>query len=163
MDKLELDSRVASLERKMTFFSAATLVGLVALAGISILALISRRAGEQAATVTANVEKWIGPVEPPQPVPTPMLTPILSADHETWADSQFGQLTAQIRELGALRSKSLLSDSEFQQKKQRLLDKNWEPSRLTLELETIESLKTEGLLTSSEFDKVRAKILESVK
>lgn len=150
MDKLELDARVARLERRTTWLSAFA-IGCLLLAGIALaLMTTARRAISPAA---ANV------VYPAPPVATPSPSAMLPPGQVP--SRSVADLTTQLEELKGLKLRGLLDDAQYGAKKKQLLAQPFQPSGLATDLEQLRNLELRQLLDGGEMESFKARVLDS--
>jgi hypothetical protein len=107
MDKLELDARVARLERRLSTLIAVLAVAALA-AAVAALAMVSRTAAVRTEDIPAT------PVPPPAVASTPAKRP---AEPE----NGMGQLQAELRTLRDLQGQGIITLVDFQAKKATIL------------------------------------------
>ncbi len=150
MDKLELDSRMACLERRVA--SLTLLTALLFAGAILSFVMVLRQVR------SAEAMSWPMPPTPPMPVrveTAPAFLPPLDASQGT-----VGHLVMQIGDLGDLHNRGVVNDTEFQAKKAQLLSHPMVSKDMRRELEEIGRLRDQNLLTSEEFDLLKAQALD---
>jgi hypothetical protein len=154
MDKLELDGRVARLERTVAMLGAIN--GLIFAAG------------------AAGAVFWLSfrsapPLSPATPVPEmamPVPTPSVMINAPAPRDASEGSvphLAHKLFELHQLQNKGLLTSLEFESKKDQLLAKPLTSCDLSTDLEEIGELQNQSIISSLEFSELKKKILEIAK
>jgi hypothetical protein len=135
MDKLELDERVARLERRVSLYSSLASVGL---------GLILLGAFLATARMTVSYEEVPLPARIATPVP-----PIPRSDFEL-----------QLRNAHKMQEQGLITREDFEQKKEMILDAPLDPADDVEALRGARTLVDEGLLTEDEYGILKRKILK---
>jgi len=156
MDKLELDARVAHLERKVAILSV--IIAVMGAAALLSMLTFTRRAEIQRAEPHLSTPTVMTTPRVPAPPPIPVGTH--SVGVVDYSEGGVPYLANQLRESWTLQAKGLLNSSEFAAKKAQLLAKQIRPGSLTSDLEQISQLQRENILSSSEYATLKAKILE---
>jgi hypothetical protein len=140
-DKLELDARVARLERKVALFGAILVFGLV-VEGLFLLASVRRAASASA-----------------PPAPAPVTSPSIVMKTARPATS-VADLAKQLHELDDLRNRGVINGQDLAAKKQRLLDQPLEHGEMKTDLETAQELYNRGTINGQEWQVLKAKVLD---
>jgi hypothetical protein len=137
MDKLELDARVARLERRVSLILTLPfmILGLLVLVAMS-MAFVGR------ASVTAV------PTAPPSPAV------IAVEDHRS-----MHRLDGELRKLHALLEEDLINAGDFQAKKKNLLFGILHIDDFAGDMQMAKKLLDENILNISEYDELKKKIL----
>jgi hypothetical protein len=153
MDKLELDGRVARLERRVSLLSA-TIFGLLALIGVAALLAVVARSEARPYVAT--------PSEFPAPAPVPMVEPPAPPPHvfRDMGPGSVGELSLRLHELEDVRNRDLITPQEYQAKKDQLLGRPLNPSDLKSDLEQLGELLARQTLTPAEHEALKARVLE---
>jgi len=146
MDKLELDARVARLERRCSHLTALVTAFGVALACMVFFALAEGQVNIPATAVYA------APM--PMPTPAPMITPAPPA-HGSMA-----ALHDQLATLRDLRNQDLITEDEWHAKKNKLLSAPVKASDLRSDLERVRDLVDQQAICEGERDTLKKKLLE---
>ncbi len=154
MDKLELDARVAHLERKVAILSV--IIAVMGAAAILSVVTFTRRA--EIHRVESSTPSGITTTR--VVAPSPIAVGTHSVGVIDYTEGGVPYLANQLRESWSLQAKGLLNSSEFSAKKTQLLAKPIRPGGLTSDLEQISQLQRDNILTSSEYAALKAKILE---
>jgi hypothetical protein len=147
MDKLDLDARVARLERTVTALVAGLcLVGLL-IGGLFLFALVA-----------------VGRHNPPPALAAPpaIVTPA-PAPFPTDRRPEPGSVSAleqRLATMDELRSRGIISDADMKASKDKLLEAPLTVVDLRSDLETVDQLRTRSLLSGEESNRIKAKILE---
>lgn len=149
MDKLELDGRVAQLERTVAILVGLNML-LFAAAGASVF--------------------WFSARSSPPPPMVSMTMPateravtVATAPAVPPSDGSVPFLSGKLEELKELHNRNLLTSFEFDAKKKELLGKPLASCNLTTDLEAISELRNQNILTSFEHDDLKKKILDTAK
>jgi hypothetical protein len=149
MDKLELDARVARLERRLSLLTAILAAAALA-AGLFLLVAI-RRVDE-----TAAIETSVSPPVPPAPTaPAAFATGVFTPA----PDVSMGALRDELIAVHALLDQGLISEDEWESKKARLLRGPVVASDLRSDLEQVRQLADRDLICEEERDALRARLL----
>lgn len=142
MDKLELDARVARLERRSSHLTA-----LVALMGVALACglLFALTGGSDTMTATPVYATTM-------PMPTPVPPPP--------ADGSMAALQQQLSTLRDLRDQDLITEDEWHAKKDKLLSAPVKASDLRSDLEQLRDLLDQNAICEGERDNIKAKLLE---
>jgi hypothetical protein len=137
MDKLELDGRVARLERRVSLILTLPfmILGLLVLAAMS-MAFVGR------ASVTEAT-----PPPPPAAVTVPS------------DNASMYHLDGELRKLHALQEEGLINAGDFQAKKKNLLFGILHIEDFAGDMQMAKKLLDENILNSSEYDELKKKIL----
>lgn len=157
MDKLEFDSRLAQLERRVGLLTAL-LLGLLALVGAGLMFL--------GASARAMPTAIVSPMPPPSvatvaemPVQTHDMTPTAQLD---MMDGGVGHLVARLEELAEVQRRGLISEEEFHSKKDEMIAKPLHSTVLAPELEKLNDMLAQGVISEAELQTLKAKILAAV-
>lgn len=156
-DKLELDARVARLERRVGLLSAVILGGLAFLAVALLWAVRSSRPAmavppQLAAPAPAHVF--------PPTQPAPMMTE-MGLIHGPAPQGTVADLANRLEELADLRRKGLINESEFDARKQKLLARSFVPTSLGADLEQLGELRRSEALSEADYEAFKARILDT--
>lgn len=151
MDKLELDARVARLERRVHGLSAAVALVGAMLAFTLFFAMAGRNASypDLPAMVATPA-----PLSPPMPVASVTTTAMQPSE---WT---MPALQHQLSTFHDLRSQGLISEEEWEAKKAKLLSLPVTPGDIRSDLEQVEQLVEGHAICEGERDGLRAKLLE---
>jgi hypothetical protein len=140
MDKLELDARVARLERRFSLLLTVPFLvfGLLALAAI-LMTSVSRRS--DSAVITT----------PPMPAPTVEV----GTD-----DRNMHRLDGDLRKLHGLLDRNLIDRDEFQAKKRELFAPILHVTDFEGDIELAKALLDENIIDRDEYNQLKKKILE---
>jgi hypothetical protein len=138
MDRLELDGRVARLERRVSLILTLPfmILGLLVLAAVS-MAFVGR------ASVTA--------------VPTAPPSPTVVAAEEGW---NMHRLDGDLRKLHGLLDRNLIDRDEFQAKKRELFAPILRVTDFEGDIELAKQLLDENIIDRDEYNQLKKKILE---
>jgi len=142
MDKLELDARVARLERRSSHLTALVILMGAILACVLFFALVGRPDVSPVYATTVAT-----------PAPVPMLPP-------PPADGSMAALHQQLATLRELRDQDLITEDEWHAKKDRLLAAPVKASDLRSDMERVRELFDQKAICEGERDTLKAKLLE---
>lgn len=163
MDKLEFDTRLAQLERRVSLLTALFL-GLLALVGAGLLfTLVSLRASPHLAESTPPQAVMTATVEAPGDMHavggTHAVHPPAPPDI---SEGGVGHLVVRLEELADVNRRGLITEEELQSKKDELLAKPLHSTNLTQELEQVSELQRKSVISDGEYQLLKTKILAAV-
>ncbi len=143
MDKLELDARVALLERRLSLLIALL---VLALATSIALALMMTMRGEA------------------RPAMMTVATPS-AATRETKVETKTAvggvdQLDAELRKLHALQQSGLINAGDFQEKKELILANRIVVGDFARDIQVARKLADAAIINNVDYDELKKKILE---
>jgi hypothetical protein len=153
MDKLELDARVARLERRVSLLTAMLAVAVLAAVGIGFTSL--RRAEEPATATALEAAATVKDTFPP--APPAMIS--MATTRAPGFEGSMGWLRDQILTLHALREQELITEDEWQAKKAQLLAAPIAVAELRSDLQQVRDLCDQRLICEEERDALRARLL----
>ncbi len=146
MDKLDLDARLATLERRVATLSVLCAFLVTGAAAVLFFALVARP--------TPRIEAQTMAVESVK-MPTP---PSIAID---FTEGTAGHLAHELDELAGLKREDLVTDTEYKGKKAQILAKSFVRStNLRAELERLGQLHQDGVLSGDEYSALKAKVLD---
>lgn len=145
MDKLELDARVARLERSLTFLWTLVGLGVAAVAAVALFAVRSHPS--EAATRTAVVESTPG-----MAAPAAML--VEGSEPTTMADLERG-----LRLVQDLCQKDLINIQDRDAKKRQLIARPLMKVDIKPDLEKVKSLWDHRIISGEENDLLKKRVL----
>jgi hypothetical protein len=151
MDKLELDTRVARLERRLSLLAAGIVLAAGLFAGAWCIAAI--RQPDLVTPATAFE------IPPPVPVATPVPTQFLTVAAPMMAEGSMPALQRELAMFHGLLDEGVIREEEWEAKKGRLLSQPVTPGDLRSDLEQVQQLWTEHLICEDERDALRAQLL----
>jgi hypothetical protein len=151
MDKLELDARVARLERRLSTLIAVLVVAALA-AAVAALAMVSRTEEVPAQAIRDSTA-----VKTPSPPPPVASTP---AKRPAELENGMGQLQAELRKLRDLQGQRLITPVDFQAKKATILARPLNVGDYAADVRAAKTLRDEGILTPPEYEALTKKILD---
>ena len=151
MDKLELDARVARLERAVTLLWTVVAAGALLMAGLLLFSLASLRARPYAAGSAVAV-RMPTPVAPPVPLAAPVTV-------ATTVTPTVTDLAGELSTLQDLYGRSIISGSERDAKKAKLVDGPLVVGDMKTDLEQVHELYGKGVINGTERDKLKSKVL----
>ena len=151
MDKLELDVRVARLERRSSHLTVLVALMGAALACMLFFALVGH----------ADVSPAYATVLPmPTVAPAPVATPAPMFPPAPPADGTMAVLHDQLATLRDLRNQDLITEDEWHAKKNKLLSAPVKASDLRSDLERVRDLVDQEAICEGERDTLKKKLLE---
>jgi hypothetical protein len=158
MDKLELDTRVARLERRV---SLLTTVLLLAAAGAVITICFARIGGEEVAA-EAGTPLVV------TPAPTPPADPCMMAPAAgmgsggmaaMYGDGTMAALGHQLSTLKELRDEGIINEEEWQAKQSNVLAEPLKPGDLRSDLGMVKQLHDSQVICDDEQAELRTRLL----
>jgi hypothetical protein len=156
VDKLEFDSRLAHLERRVGLLTAL-LLGLLALVGVGLMFLGASARATPTAIISPPPPSMATVME--MPLQTHAVTPGPSLD---MMDEGVGHLVARLEELAQVKGRGLITEEEFQSKKDEMIAKPLHSTALAPELEKLNDMLAQGVISEAELQTLKAKILAAV-
>lgn len=164
MDKLELDARMARVERRVSFLFALAILGLLVV-GLG-LGLVALRGRHVAAAQTAQMEAIAVHTLPP----TPMAPPALDGMAMTAYDNPFGAggmgmlgpLGETLRQLVTIRQllvEKVITPEDWEAKKAQLLAGPIAAANLRNDLQAVQQLWETKALNDAERDALKQQLL----
>jgi hypothetical protein len=143
MDKLELDARVARLERRVSWLTGFL---ILACAAASLMSL----------TVAGGTATLQTPATPAvmTPSPAPTMVRVSSTPHG------MNQLAADLRKLRDVQLQGLISLQDLEAKKASLLAAPLEITDYASDIKAAKALQLEGVISMGDFETLKKKILE---
>ncbi len=161
MDKLELDVRMARLERRV---SMLTTVLFLAAAGATILIYLARFGGEEASATAVTPAVMTPAPAPPPPTdlvaaaPVPGLPFGLSGGN-IHGEGTMGTLHHQLSTLKQLRDEGMINDEEWRAKKSKVLAEPLTPGDLRSDLGMVKQLRDSQVICDDEQAALRTRML----
>lgn len=156
MDKLEFDSRLAQLERRVGLLSALFL-GLLVLVGVGLLFMRASARATPTAIISPPPPSVATVAE--MPVHTQVVPPTVQLN---MLDGGVGHLVSRLEELAEVQRSGLISEEEFHSKKDELIAEPLHSTALAPELEKLNELLAQGVISEAELQTLKAKILAAV-
>ena len=154
MDKLELDGRVACLERSVAILKVIVITALFVLGGYLVVGTMRR--GNEAATVV--------PPAPPElaafGAPTLPMPPVFPS---ATTEGSVARLAFKLRESRALQDKGYLTSDEASSLRAKLIAEPLTPGEFGADVEELGRLRTETFLSDSEFTRLKGQLLNPAK
>ena len=148
MDKLELDARVARLERRVSSLSVALALSVATFSVCALLTLF-----------IDNPHRPSGlPPQLPVAMPRSSLPPPIGS--LAWSKSGMDFLDAEVRNAHDLQANSSISEDDFMAIKRSLIVGLSRVDEVARDVQLARKLLVEKRITSAEYDDLRKKILE---
>lgn len=150
MDKLELDARVARLERRVGVLWTAFALASVGVVALLFFALVVRKSSVY------------HPPEPPATaisMPTPMPMEFVTATAPASSEGSMPALQHQLNTFHDLCNQGLISEEEWQAKKAKLLSAPVTAGDIRSDLQQVQQLVDTQAICESEREALRAQLL----
>lgn len=157
MDKLELDARVARIERRVSFLFGLAVIGL-GVFGMALGLVLLRVTVSEAAPLPAPTAVEVATPLPTDhasyyaPTPSPAMGMMVS-------DGSMPQLYQQMKMLRELLGENAITTEEWEAKKTMLLAEPLAAGDLRSDLQGVQDLWTNKAITEGERDTIKAKLL----
>lgn len=160
MDKLDLDARLARLERRVGLLSAVLLLGVVLTLGLFAL----RASSQQQATLTPlppSAPAVVAPVMPRMAVPSPVSIGMMEnmGGMMGGIDGSVPALHQKLISMKQLHDEGLIAEEEWKAMKAKALEEPLASGDLRSELQIIQQMLDDGLIDDTERVELRDKLL----